>query len=152
MYLSAAAIAAMSGTQKTHYLNSNAVRVNKSLGDAAGLRNLGVHLIEVPPGKRSTEFHVHHYEEECIYVLSGSGTATIGEATHRIGPGDFIGCPAGGPAHDMVNDGTEPLVCLVIGQRLGLDITDYPRLGKRLYRRGGEWDLVDHAAIVHPKR
>ena len=152
MYLSAEAIAAMEGVRKVHYLNPGAARINRSLGDAVGLKNIGVHLIEVPPGHRSTEFHAHHYEEECIYVLSGRGTATLGEATHHIGPGDFIGCPTNGVAHEMINDGAEPLVCLVIGQRLPQDITDYPRLGKRLYRHSGEWDLVDLAQVEHPQR
>ncbi|HSD40741.1 MAG TPA: cupin domain-containing protein [Burkholderiales bacterium] len=152
MYLSAEAIAALEGVRKVHYLNADAQRINKSLGDAAGLKNIGVHLISVPPGHPSTEFHAHHYEEECIFVLSGRGRATIGDASHRIGPGDFIGCPANGVAHEMINDGAEPLVCLVMGQRLQQDITDYPRLGKRLYRHSGEWDLVDLARVEHPKR
>jgi uncharacterized cupin superfamily protein len=152
MYLSADAIAAMEGVRRAHFLNSDAVRINKSLGDATGLKNIGVHLIAVPPGHRSSEFHAHPYEEECIYVLSGRGQATIGEATHRIGPGDFIGCPTNGVAHEMINDDAEPLVCLVIGQRLQQDITDYPRLGKRLYRHSGERDLVDLARVEHPQR
>jgi uncharacterized cupin superfamily protein len=52
----------------------------------------------------------------------------------------------------MVNDGDEPLVCLVIGQRLAQDVGDYPRLGKRLYRNSGEWNLVDHTDIENIKR
>ena len=152
MYLSADAITAMEGVRKVHYLNPQAERSNKSLGDAVGLKNIGVHLIAVPPGHPSTEFHAHLYEEECIYVLSGRGSATIGAATYRIGPGDFIGCLTNGVAHEMINDGAEPLVCLVIGQRLQQDITDYPRLGKRLFRHSGEWDLVDLARVEHPKR
>jgi uncharacterized cupin superfamily protein len=47
----------------------------------------------------------------------------------------------------MINDGTDPLVCLVIGQRLTQDITDYPRKGKRLYRHSGERSLVDIEGI-----
>ena len=35
--VTAAEIAAMEGLRKTHFLNPNAVRVNKSLGDLAGL-------------------------------------------------------------------------------------------------------------------
>lgn len=152
MLLSASDIADMVGKQKTHFLNSNAVRVNKSLGDAVGLKNIGVHLITVLPGHYSTEFHVHHFEEECIYVLSGSGTATIGDETHAIGPGDFIGCPLNGVAHCMKAGGNEPLVCLVVGQRLAQDVADYPNLKKRLYRNKGEWNLVDHADIRHIER
>lgn len=152
MYLSAQAIAEMAGQRKVHFLNDNAVRHNKSLGDAVGLKNIGVHLITVQPGQFSTEFHVHFFEEECIYVLSGRGTATIGEDTHDIAPGDFIGCPLNGMAHCMKAEGAEPLVCLVVGQRLSHDVADYPDLGKRLYRNNGEWNLVDHSDIRHIKR
>lgn len=152
MYLSAKDIEKLDGKFKTHFLNPQAIRVDKSLGDAVGLKNLGVHIITVAPGNYSTEFHVHHYEEECIYVLSGTGKATIGTENYRIAPGDFIGWPTNGVAHDMFNDGDEPLVCLVVGQRLAQDITDYPRLDKRLYRNSGQWDLVDQEAIEHIKR
>ncbi len=147
MYLSAQAVAAMAAVQRTHFLNAEAVRSNKSIGDAAGLKNLGVHLITVAPGHRSTEYHFHHYEEECVYVLSGHGTAVIGEQTHTIGPGDFMGHPIDKIAHEMINDGAEPLVCLVIGQRLTQDISDYPRQCKRLYRHSGERSLVDLVSI-----
>lgn len=152
MYLSAQDIEALEGIRKVHFLNAQAVRINKSLGDAVGMSQLGIHHISVPPGHFSTEYHLHHYEEEAIYVLSGRGVATIGERKQPIGPGDFIGCPTNGVAHEMYNDGDAPLVCLVVGQRLAQDVSDYPRLGKRLYRNSGEWNLVDHDAIEHVPR
>ena len=34
-------IDAMEGLHKTHFLNSNAQRLNKSLGDITGLNNIG---------------------------------------------------------------------------------------------------------------
>jgi uncharacterized cupin superfamily protein len=147
MYLSAQAIAAMESVKRTHFLNEVAIRSNKSIGDAAGLKNLGVHLITVQPGHRSTEYHFHHYEEECVYVLSGGGTAVIGDQMHKIGAGDFVGHPIDRIPHEMINDGNEPLVCLVIGQRLLQDITDYPRKSKRLYRHSGERSMIDHSDI-----
>jgi uncharacterized cupin superfamily protein len=152
MFLSARDIEALEGVRKVHYLNPAAVRLNKSLGDAVGLQHIGVHLISVDPGHQSTEYHSHRFEEECIYVLSGRGIAVLGEQLQAIGPGDFIGCPANGIAHELINDGVEPLVCLVMGQRLQHDITDYPRLDKRLYRNAGEWNLVNHDDIEHVKR
>jgi len=152
MYLSVKDIEALEGRHKVHFLNDRAVRINKSLGDAVGMKNLGVHMITVAPGHYSTEYHAHHYEEECVYVLSGKARATIGEATFAIGPGDFMGFPANGVAHDIYNDGEQPLVCLVVGQRLEQDVGDYPRLGKRIYRNSGEWNLVDHDAIELVKR
>lgn len=152
MYLSAEAIAALEGVRKTHFLNEAAIRTNKSLGDAVGLKNIGVHLIEVEPGHYSTEYHTHQYEEECLYILSGTGLATLGETRQPVGPGDFIGCPINGVPHDLFNDGKTPLTCLVMGQRLAQDVSDYPRQGKRLYRNSGRWDLVDLDAIDQIRR
>ena len=43
----------------THFLNPNALRMNKSLGDAVGMSNMGVHMIFVEPGNDTTEFHKH---------------------------------------------------------------------------------------------
>lgn len=148
MYLSAKQIDAMQAVRRVHQLNSAAIRLDKSLGDEAGLKNIGIHLITIAPGDKSTEFHSHRYEDEAIYVVSGHGTEAIGDETYKIGPGDFIGLPAGGAAHETINDGSEPLVCLVIGQRLAQDVVDYPRRGKRLYRNSGQRDMIDIAQIT----
>jgi uncharacterized cupin superfamily protein len=147
MYLSAEKIAAMEGVRRVHNLNPGAIRTSRSLGDEVGLKNLGIHVISIAQGDKSTEFHTHRYEEEAIYVLSGNGTAVIGDTRQKIGPGDFIGFPAGGNAHETINDGSEVLVCLVIGQRLAQDVVDYPRKGKRLFRNSGQRDMVDYANI-----
>ncbi len=61
----------MEGLHKTHFLNPNAVRINKSLGDRTGLTGLGFHIIEVDPGHETTEHHVHYHEDECVYILEG---------------------------------------------------------------------------------
>jgi uncharacterized cupin superfamily protein len=150
MYLSAEKIAALEGVRRVHSLNPAAIRLDKSLGDEVGLENIGIHLISIAPGDKSTEFHTHRYEEEAIYVLSGCGTEIIGEETYKIGPGDFIGFPSAGAAHETINDSNEPLVCLVIGQRLQQDVVDYPRKGKRLFRNGGERNFVDHSNLEKP--
>lgn len=150
--LTAEAIAAMPGLAKTHFLNPNAKRINKSLGDATGLTGLGIHLIEVEPGHETTEYHLHHFEDEAVYVLSGAAKATIGEDEYDIKAGDFIGYRKGGAAHTILNTGNETLRCLVIGQRLAHDVGDYPRLGKRIYRNDGlPWDLADHESLIHPQ-
>lgn len=146
-----AEVESMEGVDKAHFLNPDAQRNNKSLGDLTGLTGLGFHIIEVPAGKSSTEFHVHHCEDECTYVLSGTGTVVIGEDEHAIAEGDFIGYRKGGEAHTMINSGSEPLRCIVVGQRLAHDVGDYPEKGKRIYRNEGlPWDLVDHQHIDHP--
>jgi uncharacterized cupin superfamily protein len=147
MHLSAEAISKLEGVRRVHQLNPAAIRTDKSLGDEVGLKNIGIHLISIAAGDTSAEFHTHRYEEEAIYVLSGRGTAVIGETTQKVAPGDFIGFPAGGAAHETINDGRDPLVCLVIGQWLAQDVVDYPRKRKRLYRNSGERNLVDYSNI-----
>ncbi len=151
LIIRAADIEAMPGEQRVHFLNSNAVWNRRSLGDATGLSHIGVHLIRVEPGRDSTEYHIHYYEEECIYVLEGKGTLTLNEEDHPFGAGDFVGLPAGVAAHGLKNTGSGPLVCLVMGQRLDQDVADYPHKGKRLYRNSGEWNLVDLQAIEDPR-
>jgi uncharacterized cupin superfamily protein len=145
-------IDALEGTKKTHFLNQNAKRINKSLGDLTGLKGLGFHIIEVEPGRESTELHVHHCEEECVYILEGTARATIGDEEFDVKPGDFLGYRAGGKAHKLENTGDTTLKCIVAGQRLPHDVGDYPRLKKRLYRNEGmDWNMVDHDHLEFPK-
>lgn len=150
--LSRDAIDAMPGLEKTHFLNADAQRTNKSLGDATGLTGFGIHLIDVPPGKWSTEYHRHFFEDECTYILSGTGVVTMDEQEFAVGPGDFIAYPKGGPGHTMQNTGTEVLRCLVVGERLAHDVSDYPRLAKRLFRNPDmPWNMVDIDSISEPE-
>lgn len=145
--LKADAIAAMEAQVRPHTLNPNAIRLRKSLGDLTGLTQLGVHLITLMPGHESSEYHRHFYEEEFVYVLSGTGEALIDEQIHAVGPGDFLGFPRGGVAHVLKNTGSEPLTMLVAGQRLEQDICDYPHVKKRLYIYGDRGDIVDFEHI-----
>ena len=89
--LKAADIAKMEPTRAVHSLNPNAVRLKRTLSDLTGLTQFGVHLLTLMPGHESAEYHRHLYEEEFVYVLSGTGAVTIGERTSEIGPGDFLG-------------------------------------------------------------
>jgi len=147
-------IAQMDGLHKTHFMNDNAKRVNKSLGDLTGLTGLtglGFHIIEVEPGHESTEHHVHYHEDECVYVLGGTATAYINEEAFAIKAGDFIGYRKKGLAHSIKNTGDETFRCIVVGQRLPHDVGEYTRLGKRIYRNEGmAWNLVDIEALETP--
>lgn len=144
-------IEAFEGLEKTHFLNPNAKRVNKSLGDLTGLTGIGFHIIEIQPGHASTEYHKHYHEDECVYILEGQAIAEIGRESFTVKAGDFIGYRAGGEAHTLKNTGDTVLRCIVAGQRLDHDVGDYPRAGKRVYRnRNMPWNLVDIEAITEP--
>lgn len=145
-------IDSFAGLDKTHFLNQNAKRNNKSLGDLTGLNAIGVHLVTIDPGYESTESHVHYHEEECVYILEGSATAIIGKQEYPVKAGDFIGYRSGGEAHALVNNSDSPLTCLVMGQRLAHDVADYPALKKRMFRNQGlAWNLVDIEHIAEPQ-
>lgn len=152
LILTAKEISEMEGEKKTHFLNSNAVRINKSLGDAVGPKNIGVHLIYVEPGKDTTEYHKHFHEEECIYVLSGKGELIIENDSYTFETGDFVGFPANTAAHSLANTGDETLVCLVVGQRLEQDVGIYPNKNKKIYRNNGLWEVVNLEHIYDPRK
>lgn len=137
------------GISRTHFLNDNAKRVNKSLGDLTGITGFGFHIIEIQPGHESTEFHKHYHEDECVYILEGVAEAQIGDQICPVKAGDFIGYRAGGEAHSLRNIGNAVLKCIVVGQRLDHDVGDYPKLNKRIYRQKDmQWNLVDIDNIV----
>lgn len=141
------AVQARGNAAVTHPVNPAARRRTSSLGDATGLTLLGIHINVIEPGATSTEQHRHACADEFIFVLSGQGTVSLDGNSHEVSAGDFIGFPANGPAHAMVNTGTDELVYLVGGNRPPVDVCDFPRQGKRLYifqaPEGRRYDLVD---------
>ncbi len=149
--ISAEDIQSMNGALKTHFLNENAKRREKSLGKATGLEDIDFRIIEVAPGDESTEHHLHYHEEECVYVLEGEATARIGASSHDVRAGDFIGYRRGGLAHSLKNTGTGPLRCIAVSQRCSHDVSDYPRRGKRLFRNKNlTFNMVDVTVIDRP--
>jgi uncharacterized cupin superfamily protein len=92
----------------------------------SGGEGLACGLWELPPGKRSFPLHRHHVTEEAMYVVSGRAKVRTPDGEHPIGPGDFVSFPAGGTAHQLVNDGDEPLVYLAISAPRGFDLVEYP--------------------------
>src|SRR5687767_12549672 len=93
---------------------------------ALGGEKLSCGLWELPPGKRSFPLHFHHGTEEALFVISGHAKVRTPEGETPIGPGDFVSFPVGGPAHQLVNDGEEPMVYLGMSAGVGLDIVEYP--------------------------
>ena len=141
--LRAQEVRALPEQRRAHQLNPAFVRHTRSLGDAAGLTTIGVHLVRLEQGDTSSVLHFHHQDEEWIYILSGKGTARIGDEEHEVSPGDFMGFPAGSAPHNLYNPHAEDLVYLVGGNRWPFDVCDYPQIGKRRYRINGKNAYVD---------
>ena len=138
----AAAIAKIKPTPRQHRFNPRAVRHNIALGDLVGMTQMGVHLVRIKPGGETTEYHTHYCDEEFVYILSGRGTAEIGDRTFTVGPGDFMGFTAQSLPHVMTNPFAEELVYLLGGTRKGFDVSEYPRIKKRSYKFCGERHTV----------
>ncbi len=93
-------------------------------------------LWELPPGKKSFPFHMHHVTEEALYVVSGAGKVRTPEGLTSISAGDWVGFSPGEGAHQLINDTTEPLVYVGLSVTAGHDITDFPDTGKIAVRTG----------------
>lgn len=140
----AADIEALPAQRKAHFLNHEADCENRALGDATGITGFGFHILDIPPGRDSTEPHFHYREDECIYILSGRGTALIGDEAFDVAAGDFLGYRKGGLAHGLRNDGEDVMRCIVVGERGDTDVVDYPNKSKRMFRtKGLDWNVVD---------
>ena len=146
--LTAAAIEKLDEIRRVHVLNKRAVRHGKSLGDAVGMHDMGIHLIRIAPGDESTEYHTHYCDEEFVYILSGRGIAEIGARKIKIGPGDFMGFTAKSLPHAMHNPYAEDLVYLMGGTRKPIDISEYPRSRKRAYKFDGHRHTVKYKDVT----
>ena len=76
-----------------------------------GSRAATLRLVEVPVARTGDSDrlpHSHANFEECIFVLSGSGTTVADSGEYLLGPGDTILIPAG-EKHCTRNTGDVPL-------------------------------------------
>ncbi len=120
----------------SHPWNPNSEISGSQLSRMAGLKRTGVNIGRLKPGKESFAYHLHHNEEEWLYILSGRGIAHIDGEDYALEPGDFVGFPAPSKAHQMINRGTEDLVYLMGGENLECEIADFPALDRRMVRTG----------------
>ena len=102
-------------------------RSKRRLGDACGLRQLGVNLVTIPPGGESALRHWHTLEDEFVYMLSGELVLITDEGEQTLTTGMCAGYPARTRnAHHMVNRGREPATYLEVGSRVEGDAAFYP--------------------------
>ena len=119
----------------SHPWNPNSEFTGTRLAALSGLTRVGVSLMKVPPGKESFIYHSQEREEEWIYLISGRGVAEIEDEEFEVGPGDFMGFPTG-IAHHLRNPYDEDLVYLVGGENVDIEVANFPRLGRRIIRKG----------------
>jgi uncharacterized cupin superfamily protein len=129
----------------TYPWNPDTVVAGTQLSRLTGLKRVRVAVVRVAPGAVSSEYHLQLNEEEWLYVLSGKGVIEIADQEYFLAPGDFVGLPEGTVPHQLRNPFREPLICLQGGEYRDACITDFPRLGKRMFRHGDTIELYDTA-------
>jgi len=93
-------------------------REKRQLGEALGLKSIGINHTLLPPGKESSMRHWHTHEEEFIYVLSGEVVLRTDAGEQLLRAGTCAGFPLGSrDGHQLINRGKEPAVYLEISNR-----------------------------------
>lgn len=126
----------------------------RAIGKAAGLLKIGVNLVRLPSGSRSSWPHAEEKEEEFVYVLQGEVEAWIDGVVHPMRPGDFAAFPAGtGVCHCFMNNGANEALLLVGGEASRPDNRIYYPLHpqRRNDLPSSEWweDVSAHAMGAH---
>lgn len=88
-----------------------------------------IEISRIPPGKSPCPFHAHSAQWEFYLVLSGTGIARHAEGRTPIAAGDAFLFKPGEP-HQILNDGTEDLVFLIVADNPFNESCHYPDSGK----------------------
>jgi uncharacterized cupin superfamily protein len=103
-------------------------KVRHRLAVAAGLKHIGVNLLELQPGAWSSQRHWHSHAEEFVYVLEGEVVLVTEGGEEILGAGDCAAFLAGdADGHHLQNRSGTPARVLEIGNAyLPVDETVYP--------------------------
>jgi uncharacterized cupin superfamily protein len=102
-------------------------REKRALGQALGLKKLGINRTTLLPGKESSVRHFHTHEDEFVFVLEGELVLRTDQGEQRLLAGMCAGFPAGsGDAHQLINRSDRPARYLEIGSDHPDDLPVYP--------------------------
>ena len=112
---------------------SRAARV----GERAGSRELGATLYEMKPGGAISPHHIHHGNEELLFVLSGAPELRTPNGVRQLEPGAVVAFPRGRPgAHRVKNTSPEPARVLIVSTMNFPDVVEHPDTGTWLSMSG----------------
>jgi uncharacterized cupin superfamily protein len=118
-------------------------RQKRPLGDVFGLLNFGVNLTRLAPNAVSSLRHAHTKQEEFIYVLQGRPTLHTDDGLTQLSPGMCAGFKAGtGNAHCLINETTEEVLYLEVGDRTSGDEGSYPDDDLKAIMSEGKWQFI----------
>ena len=118
-------------------------REKRQLGNLFGLTNFGVNLTRLAPNSVSALRHAHTKQDEFVYILQGRPTLHTDEGRTQLCPGMCAGFKAGtGNGHRLINETTEEVVYLEIGDRTQADEGIYPDDDLKALLVEGKWRFV----------
>jgi uncharacterized cupin superfamily protein len=118
-------------------------RRKQPLGDLFGLTNFGVNLTRLAPGAQSALRHAHTRQDEFVYILKGRPTLHTDEGRTPLSPGMCAGFKAGtGDAHHLLNETSEEVVYLEVGDRTPGDEGSYPDDDIKAALVEGKWKFT----------
>ena len=118
-------------------------REKRQLGDLFGLTNFGVNLTRLAPNAASALRHAHSHHAEFVYILQGRPTLHTDEGRTQLSPGMCAGFKAGtGNGHRLINETTEEVVYLEVGDRTPGDEGSYPDDDLKASLVEGKWKFV----------
>jgi mannose-6-phosphate isomerase-like protein (cupin superfamily) len=101
----------ISRNQTTPFITADGSEIRELLAYRnSNIRNQSLAEATLHPGQ-STQKHYHPKAEEIYYLLSGTGLMEWEGEKRQAVPGDAIAIPPGS-AHQITNNGSEPLVFL----------------------------------------
>jgi uncharacterized cupin superfamily protein len=115
-------------------------RIRRALGDAFGLSQFGVNLLDLPPGSWSSQRHWHERQEELVYVLEGEVVLVTDEGETVLTPGMTAGFRAGtGNGHHLVNRSDTTARVLEVGTRTVEEVAHYPDIAMTVRENADGW-------------
>jgi uncharacterized cupin superfamily protein len=112
-------------------------REKRALGDALGLKTIGINHTTLPPGTESSMRHWHTHEEEFVYVLSGEVVLRTNAGEQVLTAGMCAGfVPGNGDGHQLINRSAAPAIYLEVSSRDSLDECNYSDVDLHLDARG----------------
>ena len=101
-------------------------RIRRALGDAFGLSQFGVNLLDLAPGTWSSQRHWHEQQDEFVYVLEGEVVLVTDEGETVLRPGMVAGFRAGkANGHHLVNRSDKTVRVLEVGTRTVEEVAYY---------------------------
>lgn len=101
-----------------------------AVGLEAGAKELGAGIYELAPGAVGSPLHLHHANEELLFVLDGTVSLRGPDGTQVLSAGAVIAFPRGEEGtHSLVNRSDVLARYLVVSTTNRPDVLEYPDIG-----------------------